>query len=112
MKPGDAFPHAAREAEDAFQEGNAGLDAGPEAAQFVIDPLAPHHGAHGESALLREADIADAEVFTAGEVARRGERAIEGRRGERFGSRGSLCSLRQPLLIACSRTTGAPVRGR
>ena len=42
VKAGRGFPHAARGREDPFQERNAALDSRAEAAEFVIDPWAPH----------------------------------------------------------------------
>src|SRR5665213_1981514 len=63
VKAGRALPHAARKAEDALQERDAGLDPGAEATQLVIDPLAPRHLADEKAALLGEADISDAKRF-------------------------------------------------
>ena len=63
MKARRTFPHAPREAEDAFQERNPRLDPGAEAAEFVIHPLAPHHVEHGDAAPLREAHIGDSQAL-------------------------------------------------
>ena len=37
------FPHAPRQAEDPLPERDPGLDAGANAAELVVDPLAAHH---------------------------------------------------------------------
>ena len=77
VKRRGAFPHASRETEDAFQERDAALDPGAEAAQLVVHPVAPHHGEDGERALLRKADVLDPERFAVHQVVVRGEAAVK-----------------------------------
>ena len=44
------------------------FNAGAEAAEFIVDPLAPHHVEHGEATALCETHVLDAERFGVREI--------------------------------------------
>jgi hypothetical protein len=69
-------PGAAAAAIGALEAGDAGLDAGPEVAQFAVHPSALGHVRDGQAALFVEGDILDAARFGPIEIVAAGIAAV------------------------------------
>lgn len=83
VERGKRPPGAAVEAEDALEPGEEPLDAGAEAAESSVDPVATDHVADLEASVCGEGHVGDPPALQAGEIGLGREATVEGRLARR-----------------------------